>query len=235
MPGVEPLLVGLLGGELGLDLLVGDDAALGGVDQEHAARAAGAPCCTTWSTGRGRARRPRRPCTTRPSSVTQIAAGAQAVAVEHGADDGAVGEAHRRRAVPRLHQRGVVLVEGPPGRVHRVVVLPRLGDHHQHGVGQRAAAEVQQLEHLVEAAVSRRPGGADREDLVEVAGERASLASSASRARIQFSLPVTVLISPLWATYRNGWASGHDGNVLVENRECTRARALSTRSSCRSG
>ena len=35
--GVEPLLVRVLGGQLGLDLLVGDDAALRGVDQEHAA------------------------------------------------------------------------------------------------------------------------------------------------------------------------------------------------------
>ena len=58
--------------------------------------------------------------------------------------------------------------------------------------------------------------------------------SSASRARIQFSLPITVLISPLWATSRYGWASGHDGNVFVEKRECTRARADSTRSSLRS-
>ena len=49
---------------------------------------------------------------------------------------------------------------------------------------------------------------------------------SASRARIQFSLPVTVLISPLWAIRRNGWASGHDGNVFVENRECTMPSAL---------
>src|SRR5690554_7860960 len=35
-------------------------------------------------------------------------------------------------------------------------------------------------------------------------------------ARIQLRLPWTVLISPLWAIIRNGWASGHDGNVLVE-------------------
>ncbi len=52
-----------------------------------------------------------------------------------------------------------------------------------------------------------------------------SLASMASRARIQLRLPRTVLISPLCATYRYGWASGHDGNVLVENRECTSASA----------
>src|ERR1700731_1317376 len=53
-----------------------------------------------------------------------------------------------------------------------------------------------------------------------------SVLISASRARIQFSLPVTVLISPLCAMRRNGWASGHDGKVFVENRECTIPTAL---------
>ncbi len=60
-------------------------------------------------------------------------------------------------------------------------------------------------------------------------------ASSASRARIQLRLPCTVLISPLWARYRYGWASGHDGNVLVEKRLCTNASADAKRSSWRSG
>jgi hypothetical protein len=36
--GVQPLLVRVLGRQLGLDLLVVDDAALGRVDQEHPAR-----------------------------------------------------------------------------------------------------------------------------------------------------------------------------------------------------
>ena len=40
----------------------------------------------------------------------------QAVAIEHRADHAAVGEGNRRRAVPRLHQRRVVLVERPPLR-----------------------------------------------------------------------------------------------------------------------
>jgi hypothetical protein len=65
-------------------------------------------------------------------------------------------------------------------------------------------------------------------------GSRALLAI-ASRVRIQFWLPWTVLISPLWATYRYGCASGHDGKVLVENRECTSSNALSIRGSLRSG
>ncbi len=58
---------------------------------------------------------------------------------------------------------------------------------------------------------------------------------SASRARIQLRLPMTVLISPLWAMNRNGWDSGQLGKVLVENREWTTAIAEVTRSSRRSG
>ena len=44
-----------------------------------------------------------------------------------------------------------------------------------------------------------------------------------------------VLISPLCAMNRYGWASGQLGKVLVENRECTSAIALSVRASVRSG
>ena len=33
---------------------------------------------------------------------------------------------------------------------------------------------------------------------------------------IQFRLPFSVLISPLWASMRKGWASFHSGKVLVE-------------------
>ena len=32
----------------------------------------------------------------------------------------------------------------------------------------------------------------------------------------QLRLPFSVLISPLWASMRNGWASHHCGKVLVE-------------------
>jgi len=61
------------------------------------------------------------------------------------------------------------------------------------------------------------------------------VATSASRARIQLRLPLTVLISPLWASSRYGCANSQAGNVLVENREWTSTRALVTRSSSRSG
>jgi len=54
-----------------------------------------------------------------------------------------------------------------------------------------------------------------------------SLAIIDWRARIQFMLPRSVLNSPLWARYRYGWERSQLGNVLVENRECTSARAVS--------
>ncbi|MNJ00392.1 hypothetical protein D3C73_1597040 [compost metagenome] len=38
------------------------------------------------------------------------------------------------------------------------------------------------------------------------------------RACAQRRLPSMVLISPLWASIRNGWASGQRGSVLVEKR-----------------
>ena len=48
------------------------------------------------------------------------------------------------------------------GSGQRSVVLPRLGDHHQHRMGQAAAAEVQQFENLVERRRVRGVGRADR-------------------------------------------------------------------------
>ena len=68
-----------------LDLLVGDDAALLGVDEEHAARLQAALVQR-----RSRAAMSSTPTseamTTKPSLVTHVARRAQAVAVEHRAD-----------------------------------------------------------------------------------------------------------------------------------------------------
>ena len=163
---VQPLLVGLLRGQLVLDLLVGDDAALRGVDEEHPARLQ--PHLLDHGGGvqvqdAGFGRHDHQAVAGDPDARR-----AQPVAVEHGADHGAVGEAHRGGSVPRLHQRGVVAVERPLRRVHRLVVFPGLRDHHQHRVRQAAPAEVQQFEHLVEAGGVRRPGRAHGHHLVEV-------------------------------------------------------------------
>ena len=162
---MQPVLVGVLGGQGALDLLVGDDPPGGGVDEEHPARLQPA-------LGDDVGRRDVEDADLAGQDDQVVlglppAARAQAVAVEDGADERAVGEADRGGPVPRLHDRGVEPVEGPAGRVHLVVVLPRLRDHHQHRVRQRPARQVQQLEHLVEgrrvAEVARR----HREDPVQ--------------------------------------------------------------------
>src|SRR5499427_9266726 len=58
--------------------------------------------------------------------------------------------------------------------------------------------------------------------------------TEACRAAIQLTLPRSVLISPLCATMRYGWASFQDGKVLVEKRWCTSAIAEVRRGSVRS-
>ena len=169
-PGVQPLVVGVLGRELGLDLLVLDDPVLVGVDEEHPARLE--PALADDGGGVEVEHADLGGEDHQAVVGDPVARGAQAVAVEDGPDLGAVGEHHARRPVPRLHQRGVEPVERAALRVHLGVVLPRLGDHHQHRVRQRPAAEVEQLEHLVERRGVGRAGAADREDPLQVAVEQ---------------------------------------------------------------
>ena len=70
--------------------------------------------------------------------------------------------------------------------------------------------------------------------ILAMSSPKSSASKRASRACIQFELPRTVLISPLWAIIRYGWASSQLGNVLVENRECTSASREASRGSRRS-
>ncbi len=167
--GVQPVLIRVLGREGRLDLGVVDDAALGRVDQEHAPGLE--PALVHHRVRRdvddaGLGRHHHQVVVGHP-----VAAGAKAVAVQHRADERAVGEGDGCGAVPRLHQRGVEAVEGTLGRVHGLVAFPGLGDHHEHGVGQAAAAEVEQLEGLVEAGRVGAARRADREDAFDVAGD----------------------------------------------------------------
>ena len=62
-----------------------------------------------------------------------------------------------------------------------------------------------------------------------------SLASSASRAAIQFRLPRMVLISPLWAMNRYGWASGQLRERVRREPGVHQRDGAVTRSSDRSG
>ena len=130
------------------------------------------------------------------------AAGAQAVAVERRADDAAVRERDRRGAVPRLHQARVEGVEALELVGEVVAALVGLGDHHHHRVRQRPAGEHEQLEDVVERRRVRAARAHDRHDLLQVAAEQLATRARDSRARIQLTLPISVLISPLWQITR---------------------------------
>ena len=52
----------------------------------------------------------------------------------------------------------------------------------------------------------------------QTVGRRPGIMAAFSRARVQERFDEMVLISPLWASARNGWAMCHEGNVLVEYR-----------------
>ncbi len=108
----------------------------------------------------------------RSSLVKQIARRPQAVAVERGADLPAIGEGDRRRPIPRLHQRGVVFVEGAPLLVHQRIARPGFRNHHHHGVGERVAALHQEFERVVEAGGVRLALVGDRPELVDVLAEQ---------------------------------------------------------------
>ncbi len=190
---VEPVLVRALAREVALQLVVGHDAAVLDVHQQHLARLQ-APLPDDLLL-RDVEHAHLRGHDDQVVVGDEVARGPQAVAVEGRADELAVGEGDRRRAVPRLHQRRVVLVEGAALGVHQRVAGPRLGDHQHHRVGDRVAAHHEQLQRVVErgrvglALVDEGPDlvevlaqqvrmdrGLARLDPVEVAAQRVDLA-----------------------------------------------------------
>ena len=165
VPG-QPLAVRVRPGEIALDLLVGHDPALHGVDEEDAPGMQALLDQDVLGRDIQHADLGRHDHQVVLRHV--VPGGTQTVAVEHGADEGPVGEGDRRRAIPRLHQRRVVLVEGLELGAHAFVAGPRLGDHHQDGMRERAPGHHEELENIVEC---RRVAAAfpdDRQDLLQV-------------------------------------------------------------------
>ncbi len=176
---VDPLPVRPLVGDRALDLFVVDDAAFLGVDQEHAA---GLQPALEQHVGGGNVEHARFGRHHDQAVLRDVVARrTQAVAIEHRADAAAVGERDRGRAVPRLHQARVVLVERALRVVHALMVRPRLGNHHHHRVRQRAAGQHQQLQRVVEHRRVRAVRIDDRQDLAHVVAERGALEQRLAR------------------------------------------------------
>ena len=121
----NPITVGLFLGVTGAQLVVVDDAPAGKVDLEHLARpqtAARQDVLGAHLDGAHLA------CQHKATVARHIVAGGtQAVAIEGGAQRATVGKGDGRRAVPRLHEHGLVGVVGAAFLAQIVVVVPRLG------------------------------------------------------------------------------------------------------------
>ena len=167
---VQPLAIWFGAGIFPLELLIGDDPTLLGVDQKHASRLQ-TPLDGHPIRGDGQHARLRG----HDDHVVLgdvIAGRAQAIAIEARPDEFAIREGHRCRAVPRLGQAGVVFVKGAPLRVHALMVLPGLRDHHHHRVRQLAPGQREQLDHVVELRRVAVVGVDDGNDLPDVLAEQ---------------------------------------------------------------
>ena len=166
----EPLIIGLAPGKRLLQLLVVNYARFLGVQQEHAAGVY--PVLEAhllrWHVqdahlgghdqhiGLG----------------DQVPERPQPVAVQHDAYALAVRGSDERRAVPRLHQAGVVLVEVALILWHVHALARCLRDHHHEGVRKRAAGCQQKLQRVVEARGVAGARGDDWEELLHVVAEQ---------------------------------------------------------------
>ena len=121
----NPITVGLFLGVTGAQLVVVDDAAAGKVDLEHLARPQTAARQDVLGAHLDGAHLARQHKATVARHI--VAGGAQAVTVEGGTQRATVGKGDGRRAIPRLHEHGLVSVVGAALLAQAVVVVPRLG------------------------------------------------------------------------------------------------------------
>ena len=176
----DPRAVRALRGELRFNLIIRHNAALLEIHEEQAARLQPA-----LGTHVGRINRDRAHLTGHDHAVIVrfiIAARTQPVAVEHGTDVFAVSKGNRSRAVPRLHDAAVVLVKVALGLRHVFVLLPRLGDHQQHRLLQRATGHQQKFQRVVEVARVGALRLHDRIQLLQIIREQIALQRALPRA-----------------------------------------------------
>jgi hypothetical protein len=167
---LHPIGIGIGGGQLVLDVFIGNDALAVQIDEQHLARLE-APFFDDFffrhvqRSGLGRHQDVAIVC-------DEIARRAQAVAVKRCADHPAIGEGDRCWAVPWLHQRGVVLVERLAVLIHHLVAGPGFGHQHHDGVVHRVAAHEQEFQGIVEASRVRLTFIGDRPELGDVVAKK---------------------------------------------------------------
>ena len=144
----NPVAVGLFLGVTGAQLVVVDNAPAGKVNLEHLARpqtAARQDVLGAHLDGAHLA------CQHKATVARHIVAGGtQAVTVEGGTQRATVGKGDGGRAVPGLHEHGLVGIVGAALLTQAVVVVPRLGQQHGCGTRERTTVHDQKLKHIVQ-------------------------------------------------------------------------------------
>ena len=107
----------------------------------------------------------------------RVAGRAQTVPVQQGPHHRAIGERHRGRAIPRLHQPGMVFKEPLLVRANGILHAPRLGNQHHHRMRNRAPPGNQQFQGVVEAGGITAPGINDGGQLTDVPAKQRGLHS----------------------------------------------------------
>ena len=163
---VQPFAVGLPAGVGLLQLFVVHHLALDGVHQQHLAGAQ--PVFDQDVFGRA-VQHAHLGGQDHPAVFGDgVAAGPQAVAVQHGAHHVAVRKQDGRRAVPGLQHGGVILVKIPLFPADVLVVLPGFWDGDHHGQGQVHPVHHHELQGVVQHGRVGAGGVDDGQDLVHI-------------------------------------------------------------------
>ena len=140
----------------------------------------------------------------------EIARGPQAIAIESRADLASVRKRHRRRTVPRLHQRGMIFVESPSLFVHQRISGPGFRNKRHHRVAERITPLNEELERIVETSGVRLAFVGNRPQLRDVGAEQLRVDARLTRRhpvdvapqRVDFAVvrdcPIRVRKTPRW-------------------------------------
>ena len=192
---VDPVAIGLLARQAVADLVVADDPSGDRVDLEHLA---GTEAARAQDVGRVDVDGAHLGGQDQAVVARHVVArGTQAVAVERRAQHAAVREHDRRRAVPGLHEHGLVLIVGTALLAERGVLVPGLGHHERDRAVERPPVHDEELEHVVQDRGVRALAVDDRHHALEVGPQHGRVEPGLAGARIQLTLPRRVLISPV--------------------------------------
>ena len=165
----QPFAVRTAGSKRLLDFLVLDDPAFFQIDQKHLAGLQ-TPLCH--HVGRIRIEHARfGGKNNQPVLGNRIPRGPQAIPVQNRANVPPIRKRQHGRAVPRLHQTGMIFVKIPLLFAHLPGVFPGFRHQHHHCVRKRAPRKVEQFERIVENGRIADALGQDGQQLLHIVAE----------------------------------------------------------------